>query len=48
VMGDTLSSASNNLTRQVLNVRQDNLGVQDASINGSNGCSFASVTGVSK
>ena len=48
VVGDSLASASNNLTRQVLNSAQDNLGVQDASVNGSNACAFASVTGVSK
>ena len=48
VMGDTLTSASDNLTRQVLNSAQDNLGVQDASVNGSNACAFASVTGVAK
>jgi hypothetical protein len=48
VVGDSLASASNNLTRQVLNSAQDNLGVQDASVNGSNACAFANVTGVSK
>lgn len=44
----TFTSASDNLTRQVLNSAQDNLGVQDASVNGSNACAFASVTGVAK
>lgn len=48
VMGDSQASASGNLTRQVLNSAQDNLGVQDASVNGSNACAFASVTGVTK
>jgi hypothetical protein len=48
VMGDTVASSSNNLTRQVLNSAQDNLGVQDASVNGSNACAFDSITGVSK
>lgn len=48
VMGDSLASSSGNMTRQVLNTVQDNLGVQDASINGSSACAFAAVTGVSK
>ncbi|MFM7029300.1 MAG: hypothetical protein ACKOXK_11590 [Chakrabartia sp.] len=48
VVGDSLATASGNLTRQVLNTVQDNSGVQDASINGSSACAFASVTGVSK
>lgn len=48
VVGDSLSSASGNLTRQALNTVQENLGVQDASINGSSACAFATVTGVSK
>ncbi len=48
VAGDSIASASDNQTRQVLNSAQDNLGVQDASVNGSNACAFASVTGVAK
>jgi hypothetical protein len=48
VMGDSLASASDNLTTQVLNSAQDNTGIQDASINGSSACAFASVTGVTK
>ncbi|MEI6485311.1 MAG: hypothetical protein WCO11_03500 [Sphingomonadales bacterium] len=46
--GDSLASASGNTTRQVLNTYQSNPGVQDASVNGSTACGFASVTGVSR
>lgn len=48
VMGDSIASASGNLTRQILNTNQENLGIQDSSINGSSACAFATVTGVSK
>lgn len=48
VTGDSLASASGNLSRQVLNTFQSNPGIQDASINGSSACAFASVTGVTK
>ena len=46
--GDSLASASGNLTRQILNTYQSNPGIQDASVNGSTACAFASVTGVSR
>jgi hypothetical protein len=46
--GDSLASASGNLTRQVLNTYQSNPGIQDASVNASTACAFASVTGVSR
>lgn len=48
VTGDSVASAMGNLTRQALNTYQANGGVQDASINGSSACAFASVTGVSR
>ncbi|PLK24405.1 hypothetical protein [Novosphingobium sp. TH158] len=48
VTGDSFSDASNNLSRQVLNTIQDNSGLQDSSINGSNGCSFSGPTGFSQ
>lgn len=48
VVGDSIAEASGNLSHQVLNTMQDNSGLQDASINGSSACSFASVTGVTK
>lgn len=48
VVGDSLSTATGNLSRQVLNTFQSNPGIQDASINGSSACAFASVTGVAR
>lgn len=48
VTGDALTSASDNLTTQALNTVQKNFGTQDASINGSNACSFAGPTGASQ
>ena len=48
VTGDSVASAMGNLTRQALNTYQANGGIQDASINGSSACAFASVTGVSR
>ena len=48
VTGDSFADASNNLSDQVLNTVQTNDGLQDASINGSNGCSFSGPTGVSQ
>jgi hypothetical protein len=44
-MGDSVSSASGNVTRQVLNTFQDNLGTQSSNIVGSNGCSFPGAIG---
>lgn len=45
VIGDTFSSASGNMTRQVLNTFQDNLGRQASTIVGSNACSFPGPAG---
>jgi len=45
VMGDSVSSASGNVTRQVLNTFQDNLGTQASTIVGSNACSFPGAVG---
>jgi hypothetical protein len=45
VTGDSFADASNNLSRQVLNTMQTNTGLQDASVVGSNGCSFATPAG---
>lgn len=45
VTGDSYADASNNLSHQALNTVQTNTGLQDASINGSNGCSFATPVG---
>lgn len=41
VTGDSFADASNNFSTQALNTIQTNTGLQDASVNGSNGCSFA-------
>lgn len=48
VTGDSFASALGNLTGQALNNYQNNRGIQDASINGSSACAFASVTGVAR
>ena len=45
VTGDSFADASNNLSHQALNTIQTNTGLQDASVNGSNGCSFATPVG---
>lgn len=45
VTGDSFADASNNFSHQALNTIQTNTGLQDASVNGSNGCSFATPGG---